>query len=1024
MKEPKWWGGALYLVIASVLIVGLMPMTVLAGHADLLISGPAYGKEMETLTVTARTKPTADSVTWTMPVGFVVTAGGSPGASISGYFPTGSAGTHTIMAVGSWGQLEQVASFDILIGVGLIPQQEYNIIGHQATFCVPDQYNGQVLQWRFEPSAYLAGSWSIVSGGRPREGMPGGPDNCVTVSGSGWGELAIYADISDGQGGILTTLWAIKKWGKIYDTWLHWKDLDGERHYGPGETEIVWNENLKKWEGSAILCDWVIGNFITDGGREYRAFADGADVQWWVMDARAPVYDLPSGVPASELVPAIQAMQFDYPSRHVGFGDCHTEYLQTSTVDGEVCVELVPCGQEAVKIVVVAKYPDPLHDTQWPVFPQILSWNFWYQHLHRVPQVAWAGEKIVLEKRLGESYAGYPVLFTLEDQSCGSLFPIQEVSGVGAQQVWTQVDSLGIARVVVESQSPCEADIRCTLHDPDSYNLVNQHGFTVYFLKLEGITQGSVKGQRVGHDSGLFEYLDGATNPWNPEHPVFPDTTVETLNVSQDTLLRARVKGWFMNENLSWRDEDLVDLDGDGVAETILPAGRWVLPDDWPILAGARWQILRPHWDIMTRPDDIFMSVVDVNLNKAETLGDYVWWHLTGSIDVPGGLVAEAPVIGPYSALDDYTPFVNQPDLLDRKTIIRNDELNWWDCPMPPAKIGFVIEEGPGYFKEAEKGDVYYRWVNTESAPGYKGIAYTNPFYHMMIPASRFIPPFINNGGYDWNSWDTNYGPYPFWEFINTNPGLTPSDPQHPTWVWVYSDNHGEAMVWLNGDWNLDLGPAPHNIPTGTEVGETTVIAIADYPYIREHTPAFSNKVAKTWIWDDDINGNGPPPYMECVQTSTDTGVACLTTSHGFIEDVKAIPPHSLPSVLFPHGMFDFRITDLTPGQTVTLTIEFPSPLPIGTLWWKYDNGRWYALPNESDNGDHIMVISLTDGGVHDLDDVPGQITDPGGPGNPMTVGWDGSPINKTAVMVPWVGLLAAIAGASLLLLRRRQTQN
>ena len=159
----------------------------------------------------------------------------------------------------------------------------------------------------------------------------------------------------------------------------------------------------------------------------------------------------------------------------------------------------------------------------------------------------------------------------------------------------------------------------------------------------------------------------------------------------------------------------------------------------------------------------------------------------------------------------------------------------------------------------------------------------------------------------------------------------------------------------------------------------------------------------------------------QCVESTTGTGEVCFTTSHGFIEDLQAVPPHSLPSVLFPHGMFSFRITDLTPGQTVTLTIEFPSPLPIGTLWWKYDNGRWYGLPNESDNGDNIMVISLTDGGVHDLDDVPGQITDPGGPGNPMTVGWEGSPINKTAVMVPWVGLLAAIAGASLLLLRRRR---
>jgi len=61
-----------------------------------------------------------------------------------------------------------------------------------------------------------------------------------------------------------------------------------------------------------------------------------------------------------------------------------------------------------------------------------------------------------------------------------------------------------------------------------------------------------------------------------------------------------------------------------------------------------------------------------------------------------------------------------------------------------------------------------------------------------------------------------------------------------------------------------------------------------------------------------------------------------------------------------------------------------------------------------------------------------GVITDPGGPGYPVplappfvlpdyVVGWDGSPINKAAVMIPWIALLAAvIAGASMLRPPRR----
>ena len=163
----------------------------------------------------------------------------------------------------------------------------------------------------------------------------------------------------------------------------------------------------------------------------------------------------------------------------------------------------------------------------------------------------------------------------------------------------------------------------------------------------------------------------------------------------------------------------------------------------------------------------------------------------------------------------------------------------------------------------------------------------------------------------------------------------------------------------------------------------------------------------------------------ETTAPAVGTGTASFTPSQGGIEDLTAVAPPGLPSVTFPHGMFSFKIMGLTPGQTVTLTITLPAPVPVGTLWWKYHNGQWYSLPNLSDNGDNIMVIQLTDGGSGDLDGVAnGIITDPGGPGNPMTVGWDGSLVSKAAVLAPWLALLAAIiAGVSLLVLRRRRSQ-
>jgi len=177
----------------------------------------------------------------------------------------------------------------------------------------------------------------------------------------------------------------------------------------------------------------------------------------------------------------------------------------------------------------------------------------------------------------------------------------------------------------------------------------------------------------------------------------------------------------------------------------------------------------------------------------------------------------------------------------------------------------------------------------------------------------------------------------------------------------------------------------------------------------------------------DDVSNNVDfdPWVGKPVQTTTGTGPASFTSSSGWTVDVTPVVPPGLPSVTFPHGMFSFKVVGLTPGQTVTVTITLPAPVPVGTLWWKYHNGQWYSLPNLDDDGDNIMVIQLTDGGSGDLDGVAdGIISDPGGPGNPMTVGWETSPISKSAVLAPWIALLAAIiAGAGLLVMRRRRAQ-
>jgi thiol-disulfide isomerase/thioredoxin/uncharacterized membrane protein YphA (DoxX/SURF4 family) len=417
-----------------------------------------------------------------------------------------------------------------------------------------------------------------------------------------------------------------------------------------------------------------------------------------------------------------------------------------------------------------------------------------------IPQVAWAGEKIVLEWNVGPAFEGSIVQFT-----------INSGPGILEDDQATSVNYRGIVRSVLTSANQGECRINAGL----TYNgeLIEEQGFSVYYLEMEKLSLGLVSGNR-----------DSNTGRWTPSNPW--DSSIDSLAGNQspdsDPLLRTRVKGWFTSEASSTREEALIDLDGDGAATVILPAGRWVLPDDWNLLAGS--SSTRLHWDIMDSPFDPIMSD---NLT-----GPYLDDQYT-------------PVQGPFSpgieimtASGWETGFTSIDMYRDMKTVIPNGEVDYWDAPMPPAKMTFEITAGPGYFKIAKKAEIYY--VNEESGDSspQTSIKYTAPFYRSMIPAHWAIPAFTASGGYSWDSYNQDYGPYKFWDIVNqpySSAVVPSSDPSYPTIVEVYSDNHGESMVFLNGNWNMDLGDS------------SKVVAIADYPYVRSLPPVSSNEIDLAW---------------------------------------------------------------------------------------------------------------------------------------------------------------------------------
>jgi parallel beta-helix repeat protein len=91
------------------------------------------------------------------------------------------------------------------------------------------------------------------------------------------------------------------------------------------------------------------------------------------------------------------------------------------------------------------------------------------------------------------------------------------------------------------------------------------------------------------------------------------------------------------------------------------------------------------------------------------------------------------------------------------------------------------------------------------------------------------------------------------------------------------------------------------------------------------------------------------------------------------------------PEMFFPYGIFSFTVLLKNIGGTATITITLPEDMPIGTQYWKCQNGEWVNVNLGDDDGDNVLTLTLTDGGLGDADGVAdGVIVDPGGPGIPI----------------------------------------
>ena len=623
--------------------------------------------------------------------------------------------------------------------------------------------------------------------------------------------------------------------------------------------------------GGATFLEYIFGDHLGDTGLvDYRGPVDGA-VQTFTFSGcgSARVEDPETGLVV--ILTNGQSVTVVSSDKGVAFQILPTNNGdQTTTQNNSDCepFEQATMTIDTIEPANISSRPRDEANTE----EVTVEWIAGFQ-ADKQPLLSWAGQRTVLEHDWRQPDGSCPwngdtdtffVRYILQQQSVGSIIndpSIGPIFQVGQDFVIVEVDkeptdsanSDCISRVIVESEDPGEFDASAQVvfpgfnqSTPGGLNIGDQwvvesleYDFVVYFMKFEDVTLSIVDGSRQYHNDGTFSPANPTSQrPAGLNDEIEPDgadaDTAES-NVSADVLVRITVRGWVQTTNCPQRPEE-VDAN-----LHVKPANRCIFPDDWPI-----------------------------------KFGDDTQFDLWG-----GSIGGCSNVAGPFSLLDEpgcgdsKAPHVNGGF---RQTTFPNGSVTWQDAPMPPAEAELFIS-GTGYIKPADKDSIY-----TNS---------NNIFANTHIPAEPWIS--IAGSNYLWRTWENGLksGLYHFWTSLgDSDPSLfgddplvscpqggndpdcdggveivdDAGDPNGFTSITVYTDNNGEAMAWVNGDYNTDLSncasspasaPAGLGIfgidgyycPNGTNVGTATLQATIDYPDKRKHREVDTNTVTIDWTW-------------------------------------------------------------------------------------------------------------------------------------------------------------------------------
>ncbi|MBK8560774.1 hypothetical protein [Candidatus Amarobacter glycogenicus] len=342
-----------------------------------------------------------------------------------------------------------------------------------------------------------------------------------------------------------------------------------------------------------------------------------------------------------------------------------TTLLPDGSVGNTPAVAVMPgdcLPGQSVLITIQGWEPGPLGSGSGVVVTETVRITWTQNIAEKQVFLAWAGQRIILEHdwRIAAGDGGST------GQSVGSDYPtpngtcpfsgqgnfgVQYIKGTGpgnfvaglsadisgADEAWVYVgtsdvsqslESIGVAddddinndpqdncisRVLYESEDPGEVDIEAFAYacvagpgcGDENYTKV---AFVVYYMKINTINVSLVtQVSKPSHNSSYYaDYAPG--NPWDASKDDADNAT--DWNVSKDLLVRGRVTGWFTNSNPSGRAADTSN------PLNVLPANRWVMPQDWPLLAGGPGdpadgtdatgtaEQFRPYYDIFFAPNN------------------------------------------------------------------------------------------------------------------------------------------------------------------------------------------------------------------------------------------------------------------------------------------------------------------------------------------------------------------------------------------------------------------------------------